>query len=234
MLIRLTGLRGWKVLASDGDAGTVKDVFFDDERWGARYVVVETGGWLSSRRVLISPASLRRQPGDMGTLHVDLTRAQIEASPDVDWDKPVSRRYEIAHARHYGYPFWWSGSMLWGAGIYPGVVPVPESAREPAENELAAREEQDAAERSHLRSAQEVIGYHVAGTDGDVGTLDDLAIDDETWAIRYLVVDAKPWWPGGLVGIDPAVAKGLSWQERRLSLDLTRDQIRDAQPSVRW
>lgn len=53
MLRNLKDLQGYALRATDGDVGTVKDFYFDDERWVVRYLVVETGSWLASRRVLI-------------------------------------------------------------------------------------------------------------------------------------------------------------------------------------
>ena len=229
MLIRLTALSNWKVEAIDGDIGAVVDVFFDDERWHARYLVVETGGWLSSKRVLLSPASVRRPVAAIGVLHVGLTRESIASSPDVDTHKPVSRHYEIAHALHYGYPQDWAGPMMWGAGVYPGVVPVATKPGQTTENEALARAEEQAARHSHLRSAVELIGYEVRASDGDAGDLDDLAIEDETWRIRHLVVDARRWWPGGLVLVDPQAVARLNAKDRTLELRLTRGQVRHAE-----
>jgi hypothetical protein len=228
MLIKLTALRNWKVEAEDGEIGAVVDVFFDDERWGARYVVVETGDWLASRRVLLSPASVKRPLAAIGQLHVDLTREQVANSPDVDADKPVSRHYEIAHALHYGYPPYWSGPMLWGAGIYPGVMPVSADPAQLLENERLAAAEEAAAKQSHLRSGRAVLGYRVDAKDGDAGDLDDLAVDDETWAIRHLVIDVRRWWPGGRVLVEPAAVVDVSWADRRLRLRLTREQVKQS------
>jgi sporulation protein YlmC with PRC-barrel domain len=233
MLVNVTTMRNWRVEATDGDVGSVADVFFDDERWGARYLVVETGGWLASRKVLLSPASVSREWQAPGTLKVNLTRKQIEQSPDVDTDMPVSRHYEIAHALHYGYPSYWAGDMLWGAGIYPGVVPVGElgSTRQPreiVETEAEAAKEEAAAAQSHLGSSLEMIGYRVEASDGEVaGDLEDLAIDTETWAIRHLVVDAARWWPGGLVHVDPSAVTDVNWRDGALRLRLTREQLKN-------
>jgi hypothetical protein len=42
----------------DGEIGKFKEHYFDDQSWIVRYLVVDSGGWLSDRRVLISPRSL--------------------------------------------------------------------------------------------------------------------------------------------------------------------------------
>ena len=231
MLIQLSALQNWKVEAVDGEVGAIVDVFFDDERWGARYLVVETGGWLDARRVLLSPASVTRPRAAVGRLHVELTREQVAASPDVDTERPVSRHYEIAHALHYGYPPYWAGPLMWGAGVFPGVVPVAGTTAQTPESEALAQEEEEAARQSHLRSGRELIGYRVEAADGDAGDLDDLAIDDETWAIRHLLVDTHRWWPGGHVLVEPAQVSDIRWADRQISVRLTREQVKGS-PAV--
>ena len=101
MLRGISTLKGLTVGALDGEVGSVYDVYFDDKQWTVRYFVVDTGTWLSGRRVLISPMALR-QPADVvgDRLQVGLSKAQIENAPSWDTDKPVSRQHEIAYARH--------------------------------------------------------------------------------------------------------------------------------------
>jgi hypothetical protein len=63
MLRSMKDLEGYTIGATDGVIGRVKDFYFDDEAWVIRYLVVETGAWLSSRRVLISPIAALRGVG---------------------------------------------------------------------------------------------------------------------------------------------------------------------------
>jgi hypothetical protein len=234
MAIRMTALHHWKILAQDGEVGTIADLLFDDRAWGARYIVAETGGWLASRRVLLSPASVRRRPGEIGMLHVDFTREQVRSAPDIDTALPVSRHHEIAHALHYGYPADWAAQMGWAGGVYPGVAPIiprdviREGSPDPAENARRAAEHERAAQDTHLRSARELVGYRIEATDGDAGDLDDLDIDIETWGIRGLLVDTRRWWPGGLVLVGPSAVAEIRWADRAVRVTSTREQVKDA------
>jgi sporulation protein YlmC with PRC-barrel domain len=212
-------LRGDQVLARDGSIGSVDDVYFDDERWAVRYLVVDTGGWLAGNRVLISPASVETSLSSAKKLRVALTREQIESAPPAESDRPVSRRYEIAHARHYGYPHYWAGPMLWGAGAYP--IPSAADATLPGEAE-AKPEEGD----PHLRSGAEVIGYGIEARDGAIGDVEDFIVDDRSWAIRDIVVDTLKWWPGGHVHVHPEYVELIDWSERKMHLRLTREQVK--------
>jgi hypothetical protein len=230
MLIKATALMGIGVFASDGEVGTVKDVLFDDERWGVRYLVVETGSWLASRQVLLSPFSVLRDDGIEGGLQVTLTREQVRSSPHADTDKPVSRLYETAHALHYGYPTYWSGPLLWGGGVYPDLLPVGPSDAEPGtpryEREQAAQGEIEQAAQSHLRSTRVMLGYALETSDGAGGTVDDLLIDRRSWAVERIAVDVRKWWPGGEATVEPKDVADIDWGLRCLRLHRSREELR--------
>ena len=85
---------GYAIRATDGIVGHVKDFYFDDKPWVIRYLVVDTGPWLSSREVLISPISIGHPNWTEKILPVSITKEQVENSPAIDTDKPVSRQHE--------------------------------------------------------------------------------------------------------------------------------------------
>lgn len=97
MLCSIKELDGFTLNAQDGEVGRVREVYFDDERWGIRHLVVETGGWLSGRKVLISPHSISAIDRRGKRLDVALTCKQIEGAPDIDTDKPVARQNEASY-----------------------------------------------------------------------------------------------------------------------------------------
>lgn len=106
MLRSLKSLERYKLSASDGDIGSVVDFLLDDERWTVRYLVAETGGFLSDRQVLISPISFRQADWYGRRFHLALTREKIRNSPGIDVDKPVSRQQERNYYGYYGYPYY--------------------------------------------------------------------------------------------------------------------------------
>lgn len=230
MLHRATRLEGRTIAAVDGDVGKVEDIYFDDERWGLRYFVVNTGGWLAGRRVLISPLALR--PGDWpaGHIPVGLTRDQVKGSPDVDTDQPVSRHYEQAYADYYRNPYYWAGPHLWGIGGYSslvGTLPVPPEPEDPGLRAMAEAE-RAAAEASHLRSCREVAGYRVEAADGGIGHIDDFLIDGDTWGIAWLILDKRLWLPGGKVLVPPAAVRRVDWNTGTVELAMSREEVRSS------
>lgn len=217
-------LSGFTVGATDGEIGHVDDFYFDDEKWTVRYIVVSTGRWLG-RRVLISPISFSNTNWTAKAIELSLTKDQIRNSPDADLNAPVPRQYELTYYGYYGYPPYWGGPGYWGLAGYPGALASPAAAgTAPAETEAATGGARD----SHLRSSRTVIGHHIQAVDGEIGHLDDLIVDDESWAIRYLRVDTSNWIGGKAVLVPQRVLREVNWLESKINVALTRDQVRNS------
>jgi hypothetical protein len=232
LLWRLKDLQRYTIGAADGDIGGVETVYFDDQAWTVRYLVVDTGGWLSGKKVLISPRSVERLDSNQARVGTNLTREQVEKSPHIDTQKPVSRQYETTYFDYYGFPDYWTGPYRWGLDPYPLVgVPLPtvappEGLSRTVAEELAARERDQ--QDPHLRSAADVMGYGIQATDGSLGHVEDFLIDDASWTIRYLIVDPQNWWPGEHVVISTEWITGVRDDESTVVVDLTRDAVRNA------
>ena len=112
MLRNAKVLKGFRIRATDGEIGTVTQFYFDDESWAIRYLMVDTGGWLDGRTVLISPISVIYTDWDEERLDVSLTKKQVENSPDINTHLPVSRQHEAQYFGYYGYPYYWGGPFF--------------------------------------------------------------------------------------------------------------------------
>lgn len=219
MLLNVNALKGFKLDSLDGDIGEVSEFYFDDQHWAIRYLVADTGGWLTGRLVLISPYALVAAIKEADIMAVNLTKQQIEDSPSLNCDKPVSRHFELEYHGYYGWPSYWGGPSTWG----PYHIPV----RDPDLLGTPVQDEKEAGD-SHLRSTDEVTGYHIQATDGEFGHVVDFIIDDETWAIRYLVVDTRNWWPGKKVLVSPEWIERVSWSENKVFVKLAREDIKSS------
>jgi hypothetical protein len=99
----------------------------------------------------------------------------------VSEDAPVSRQYESSWFDYYSWPYYWVGGGIWGASPYPTALflkrlqKVVEKGLEP--------------EESHLRSVNEVTGYQILSKDEKVGHAEDFLIEEETWILRYIVIN---------------------------------------------
>ena len=206
--------------ATDGSLGRVVDFLLDDQRWAVRYLVVATGGFFGGRRILISPIFFREADWSTRRFHLALTMAEVKNSPPIDLEHPVSRQRERDYYDYYGYPFYWGYPGLWGMGAYPGAV------ADARLNATAPAQSDEPTEDVHLRGATEIQGYHVEGSDEAIGHVDDFIVDDETWAVRYLVVDTSNWWFGKKVLVAPHWANRVSWEEGKVYVTISRQAIK--------
>jgi uncharacterized protein YrrD len=209
MLHQAGTLTGYTLHALDGEIGKVKDFYFDDQSWSVRYLVAATGKWLLGRQVLISPLSLTGVDVERQQISAKLTRTQIERSPSLDTDQPVSRQFEQEYFGFYGLPMYW------------GFEPDKPASRASAQTE-------DRHGDPDLRSTHDVAGHHVQALDGEIGHVKDFMIDVEAWAIRYLIVDTRDWLPGKKVLIAPQWIQKVRWDRREVAIDLSREAIEQA------
>ena len=221
MHYRVTNLKGYAIGATDGDIGKLVDFYFDDKFWTIRYLVAETGNWLLNRKVLISPFALGKADLSKERVNVALTKKQVEESPSMDTDMPVSGQHEALYLDYYGYPYYWEGPLLWGPTAYPQFS---DADRKRDEEARAMRED---AYDSHLRSANAVTGYHIEAIDGDIGYVEDFIIDEKTWEIRYMVVKTQNWRPGKKVLVAPPWKDWVSWDDSKVYLDLSQETIKN-------
>jgi uncharacterized protein YrrD len=222
MMRSLKNLIGYKILSikDGGKLGMIKDFYFDDISWTIRYLIADTGSWLSDRRVLISPHSFGQPDWGLKMLPVDLTKDQVENCPPIDKHKPVSEQHETELVDYFGWPNYWS---VMGVRV-PGVVYPPGESK----NKKDQNDKKEPSYDHNLRSTNEVIGYHIQTMDGDLGHVEDFIADEGSWHIRYGVVDTKNWLPGRKVLIAIAWIDRVSWKEKKVFVNLTREKIKNS------
>lgn len=216
MLVKAKLLRHYKLVGTDSEVGRIDEFYFDDRHWTIRYVVADTGKWLKGRQVLLSPYALTDMISGMHEVGVNLTKEQIEKSPPIKTDEPVSRQFEESYYGFYGWPMYWAGAYLWGQ--YPDIVKDPSKWTNVTSHKSTWN--------SHLRSTREVRGYSVHALDGEAGHIDDFVIDLDTWNIKSLIIDTGSWWSGDKVFIPPSVIQNVRWGDKRVDVNLTREELK--------
>jgi hypothetical protein len=196
----------------------VKDFYFDDKIWVIRYLVADTGPWLTGRLVLLSPHAFGTFDPHDKTLQVSLHKRQIENSPSIESHKPVSRQYEIEYYRYYGWPAYWNGDAMWGFGGYPVVRP-------PSKDEMEVHLQPRHRDDKHLRSTTAVTGYAIQTTDGEIGHVKSFLVDQMSWAIRELAVEAGHWYSGREILISPGTIERISYEESKVFVNLSKEDI---------
>jgi sporulation protein YlmC with PRC-barrel domain len=166
VLHKASKLRGTAVQASDGEVGTVQDLYFDNQQWRVKYLAVKTSSEAPHDVVLLAPSAVRA-PWNTAAVPVALTRDEVSRSS-------------------------------------PDVLPSDR----------------------HLMSSTELNGFHIQATDGEIGHVDDVLVDEDNWNIRYVVLDTSNWIGGRSVVVSPRVLKAVDVPDRIVRVDVARDEVR--------
>lgn len=219
MLHSIKALKKCAIHAIDGEVGKVRDVYFDDESWVLRYLVIDTGNWLTRHEVLLSPHSVRSTDWAKEQVHMELDRDRIENSPGIDTHQPVSRQSEAALSRHYGVPYYWDGPHASGKQNFS------DEQLRTIQSDIDAGSIED----RHLHSCNEVGGYALFAYDDRVGHVADFLFDEDDWSLQYLVVDPRDLWPGKHVLIPASRVEHVYWSERKVVVDMRSEEVKHSQ-----
>lgn len=202
-------MRGWPIGTEADEVGYLSDVYFDDRRWSVRYLVVDTSHWLVGQSVLISPRSVDGVDPARHLLRTSLSRSEVALSPDLDQAKPVSRQHGLELSHYYGFP---SYAVTVGASVGLATSVTLRKAAAGAD--------------AHLRSVRAVTGYFVHALDGDVGHVEDVLVEDDTWTIRHLLVSVRSWLAIQRVLVPVGWVARVSWGARAIKVSLPAEAIR--------
>lgn len=219
MLLSARRLLDYKIEATDGNIGHADSFLFDDQTWIIRYLVIDTGKWLSGRKVLLAPSVLGKPVADQRVFPISLTRQEIEASPDIDTDKPISRQHEVQLYEYYDWTPYWGGGVAMPYAPFAGV-----EKRQTERQAVQVEERFD----QHLRSTKEIIGYKIHAKDGKMGHIDDFIVEEYEWIIRHLIVDTRSWLPSRSVIIPPEWIKEIRWMESEVYVDVSKDEVKES------
>jgi hypothetical protein len=220
MLLSTKHMFGFKIDASDGEIGHLYNFLVDDWTWIVRYAVVDIGNWIAGRRVLIAPSAAENPDGEAKRMSIRLTKEQIENSPEIDTDLPVSRRQEARIYAHFQWEPYWVGGMTPLAPVYnPKYLAAMSEAKESSGEHPGENGD------PHLRSIREMTHYGIHARDGEIGHIEDFIVDSEDWVIRYFVVDTRNWLPGKHVIIAPQWIEDISWTESSVSVSMSKEEV---------
>jgi len=225
MLQSVKELCRFRVQATDGKVGKAEDFYIEDGSWSVRYLLVNTGRFLLSNRVLVPPVYFGLADPKSRVLPVSLTKDQVLHCATSETEEPVSRRNERLVVSHYGGALYRRGGGPVGA--VHGTVSSLALALAEADESTSPSAALDSGPA--LRSTQEVIGYQIEALDGPLGVAEDFLLDDDGWVIRYLLVNTKSWKPGRQVLIPPSWVQTVSWAESRIHVTVRREKLKAGQ-----
>lgn len=78
------------------------------------------------------------------------------------------------------------------------------------------------------RSIKSLTGYTIGATDGEIGKVKEFYFDDQSWTIRYLVVETGSWLNGRKVLLSPQALLMPDWENKIFPINLTQQKIKDS------
>ncbi|MCB0420109.1 MAG: PRC-barrel domain-containing protein [Bdellovibrionales bacterium] len=215
MLRSLKDLIGYKVVTANGPIGKCKDILFKDRDWNVQYIDIETGNWLPGRRVLLSPNCIGIPHWSSHLIPTILSPQQIEDSPKLEENAPVSRQWENHYFSYYGWSHYAIGGQDWGYSTFPQSFIKPNNRyKKPTINYDGS-----------LRSLNEVLGYSLTSTTGSFGSISDLYIELSSWHIKYLYCDTIKWLPSKKVLLSTSWINSVSWAGKSVNVNLRQGEI---------
>jgi hypothetical protein len=230
MLWNASALNGLPIKAMDGKTGAVAGLMYDPVNWAIRWLAVDTGEWLSGRRVLLPVAALDQPDPDAHHLPVMLTMKQVADSPDLDEGEPLFLKSEGLFSQHCDLP---DGP---DHALFGNTVGTPSDVIEAVRLSGATRgspvRHEGEQDDTQLRSISGCTSNAIEATDGDIGHAEDFLIDTTLWRVRYLVVHTSSWWPGEKLLVSPLSIDWIDWARSIIHLDVDRQKVKDSPPYV--
>ena len=206
----LSDISGYAVHARDGSLGFVRDMYFDDVDWRVRYLAVSGSSKSGAGRFLLAPEVISRTDREFGSISVFLRIAAVHDSPIIAAARNLPWQDERRLREYYGWPNYW-----------------------PALSEAEQEAQELATGRPHLHSLEEVLGYRLFAGGDDLGPLLDLIVDEHTWKIHCLEVDASSWLLAGRAWVRSDCIQQVRGARKQITLTIRRDAILDGpQPDL--
>lgn len=201
-------MQGTLICALDGEIGKLKDVYFDDRNWKVQYFIVELGSWFSGKDVLVPPALV--SPFDGTSLKVQLTKRELKTCSSADSAIPVSLQQRY-HERNLFNLVYTSGCFMGSGPII--VPPIQDNSKNAIWDD------------PHLWSCKSVSRYEILARDGDVGSNQDMLIDDNQWLIRFIVASIE--CDGELQEklYDPQIVEDIEWALEIVNISETKGKV---------
>jgi uncharacterized protein YrrD len=231
MLHSYDDLRHYAVRAADERKGHVDDLYFDDQSWAIRYLVVHTGFLFSARQSLIRADLLSAPEVDKREFPVSVKAEDIENAPPPESHEPVSARRDRRFAMDLA--LWPPFLIGFDEARYTPLVAetqIMHHLRDADPTEDADQNRSGTSADPHLRSMYEVSGYRVVARDEEFGSVVDFLIDPESWQLRYVVVDTGAWLPGKRVVITTGHVSGIDAEAGSIHVDIDKADVESAKP----
>ncbi len=214
-------LKSFDVVGKDEDFGSVDDALIDEKDLTIRYFTVKTGNWFSGEKMYISPASIESINVNDEVITTDITKEEAENAPRLEGRELIDRTYETNFHTHYGLNPYWTGPGVWGTSF---------TARELAAQQPVAmpEPEEDSKGEPEIYKAKDIIRYEFAAQDDSFGQVEDLLIEEDSYKVRYFVIDTRKFFGGKKVLISADWVENIDWIKAQIQTNVTKEQVENS------
>lgn len=218
MLHSLNELSNYHVTATDGDIGYCKDFLFNDEQWNLHYMLVDTHRWLpGGQKVLLSTSVIDKIDPKNRIISIKIPRSDIENSPSLPTNEPISRAYEKTYQCYFDYAYFKVGPNPLDSYFMGTHIERVKIVAAPTEPE---------SEKNHEHSVHSVEDYDMQTSDKRHGHIVDFIVNEQDWSVLYLAVDVKHWLLNSeTVLLPPDKLDTVSWPEQKVFIHLPANDI---------
>jgi sporulation protein YlmC with PRC-barrel domain len=219
MLTNVMEMLGYAVRATDEEVGEISDFYIDQSEWSVQYVVVDTADWMPTHGVLIPPSEVSSVDWEEEAIELRLSSRDVEEAPEVTSDLPVSLQAEM-DLEQYSI---WEPEEDETDDDTPLVEPLTATP-----GGIEGEIDSEPRGRPLLRSADELVGYDVSSSDGEVGPLRDCIIDLDGWLIRYFIVETGSEFRQKKVLVPPDWVTEVEWADLAIRLSVSGQDIKES------
>lgn len=206
-MLKAARLYGYGLNATDGTAGSLKDLFFDAENGAVRYLVVSTGTWLTGRRVLITPEYISKVDHEKKCINIAISKHEAENCPSPVSDEPASRHFSEPSLMKPADPVYWGGPFRWGWSPYLSH-----------DDDNTDKNQGESAWNTDLHSTRDLRGYDVITEDNQIWHVKDFLIDEVSWVIKELIVNTGKGHWGKKIHVPRDRIERIDWRRSEIRL----------------
>ncbi|MDQ0207815.1 PRC-barrel domain-containing protein [Alkalicoccobacillus murimartini] len=238
MFIQAKTLESFSMNATDGELGSIADLYFESNTFTLRYFVGDTRTWFFGGKVLLSPEAVTSIDAEKEHINVNETKEQIKNSPKPSEHEPVSRQYEAELRDHYGWKHYWGapiggvGAGMGTPGAYPAapglIIPPPVSNPQSDQGEYESEALSHQTNHNFLQSINDLRGYTIHAKNGEVGKVLDFMLNEHDWSINYIIVDVGGVFTREPVPLAAEWITDISWQDKTITVNVEKELIERA------